>query len=181
MEICKISLASNGSFPRTDSLGGASYWQLEGPEELLTVFRPQSRGLDFIQHKWSCFIYSSGLMAKEECSLAAHDSHSPVPDTRPNTWPCPRNTAHVGRVPVLTCHLEVRFWQAHAASPIHFSASLRPCCLAPSDKLLWLLNLNGSMSCQRAIRGLSCPQQWPRADACEEHERCNHAPCSSSL
>lgn len=87
MEICKISLASNGSFPRTDSLGGASYWQLKGPEELLTVFRPQSRGLDFIQRKWNCFIYSSGLMAREECCLAAHSSHSPVPDTGPSTTP----------------------------------------------------------------------------------------------
>lgn len=87
MEICKISLASNGSFPRTDALGGASYWQLKSPEELLTVFRPQSRGLDFIQHKWNCFIYSSSLMAREECSLAARSSRSPVPDTGPNTTP----------------------------------------------------------------------------------------------
>lgn len=87
MVICKISLASNGSFPRTDSLGGVSYWQLKGPEELLTVFRPQSRGLDFIQRKWNCFIYSSGLMAREECSLAARSSHSPVPDTGPGTTP----------------------------------------------------------------------------------------------
>lgn len=83
MEICEVSLASNGSFPRTDSLGGASYWQLKGPEELLTVFRPRSRRLDFIQHERSCFIYSNGLMVREECSLAAHAS--PVPGKRSNT------------------------------------------------------------------------------------------------
>lgn len=97
MEICKISLASNGSFPRTYSLGGASYWQLEGPEELLTVFRPQSRRLDFIQHKWSCFIYSNGLMVREECSLAARDSHSPVPDVGSNAQP--RSRKHCSQGP----------------------------------------------------------------------------------
>lgn len=96
MEICKISLASNGSFPRTVSLGGASYWQLEGPEELLTVFRPQARRLDLIQHKWNCFIYFNGLMAREECSLAC-DSHSLVPDMRSSAQPCSRKHCSQGQ------------------------------------------------------------------------------------
>jgi len=96
MEICKISLASNGFFPRTDSLGGASYWQLKGPEELLTVFRPQSRRLDFIQCKWSCFIYFNGLMAREECSLAARDSHRPLPNVGSKAQHCSRKHCSQG-------------------------------------------------------------------------------------
>lgn len=115
MESCKISLASNGSFPRTDLLGGASYWQREGPEELLTVFRPQSGRLDFIQCKWSWFIYSNGLMAREEWSLAARDRHSPVPKWGPTHSPAPENTTHMEEAPTLTCHLEARFHQIHAA------------------------------------------------------------------